>query len=237
MKNNLKTLRLNANLTQEQLAELIGTKKQYVSSLETGARNISKIRADTMERICSVLNCDSKDLFVTTHFEFNNDGKMIIDGLYYDKRMINNYIIDIGGEYFIAPNNVIYKNRKHEETLSDMLKPMFGRLEDNAMELDDYMYVFLDCVPRRGFDVKLGRAITEQEFGELRERFNLDESNTTSEFETSKGGFYGKSAEKYFTAVQIKISAEEAFSLQRELNEKGIEASNGSPEKVTIRVK
>ena len=40
MKSNLKELRLNAGLTQEQLAELAGTKKQYISSLETGIRDI-----------------------------------------------------------------------------------------------------------------------------------------------------------------------------------------------------
>ncbi len=237
MKNNLKELRSKRGLTQEQLADLVGTTKQYISMLESGNRDISKVRMEIVNQICSVLGCGIDDIFSTAEFEFNNEGKLIVDNLYLDDRFPNNYIIEINNSYFIAPNNVTYGNRVPSLKISDMLKPMYGRLEKDAMELADYMYVFLDCVPKRGFNVKVGRAITREEFAELKSRFNLDETNTTDEFETSKGGFYGKSAEKYFTAVQIKISAEEAFSLERELNEKGIEASNGSPERVTIRVK
>lgn len=237
MKNNLKEFRLKANLTQEQLASLIGTQKQYISSLETGNRDISKIRTDTMERICLALGCETKDLFSTTAFEYNEDGKLIVDNLYLDSRLPNNYIIEIEDEYFIAPNLVAYKTKKSSEKTSGMLRPMFGKLSNNAMELDNYMYVLLDCVPRKGFEVKLGRAITEQEFSELKERFNLNEDSMTSEFETSTGNLLGKSATKYFTAIQIKVDENEAISLQNELQSKGIEAINCNVGLVNIRVK
>ena len=237
MKNNLKELRLNAGLTQEQLAELAGTKKQYISSLETGIRDITKIRADTMERLCSALGCSSEDLFVKANFEFDDEGKLIIDNLYFDSRMPNNYVIEIDGDYFIAPMNMAYRNRPKNKTIADMLKPSMRPVAESAMELAQYNYIFLDCVPRGGFVIPLGRAITEEELSELKERFNLTEDNMTSEFETSVGAIYGKKAKKTYTAIQIKVNADEAISLESELQEKGIEARNGSPERVNIRVK
>lgn len=237
MKNNLKELRSKRGLTQEQLANLVGTTKQYISMLESGNRDISKVRMEIVNQICSVLGCGIDDIFSTAEFEFNNEGKLIVDNIYLDDRFPNNFIIEINNSYFIAPNNVVYGNRAPSLKISDMLKPMYGRLEDDAMELWDYMYVFLDCVPRKGFNVKLGRAITENEFLELKERFNLNESNTTSEFETSKGSFYGKSATKYYTAIQIKVDSDKAIPLEYELKNKGIEADNCNVGLVNIRVK
>ena len=83
----------------------------------------------------------------------------------------------------------------------------------------------------------MGRAITEDEFLELKKRFNLNESNTTSEFETSKGSFYGKSATKYYTTIQIKVDSDKAIQLEYELRNKGIEADNSNIGLVNIRVR
>ena len=237
MKNNLKEIRTNMRLTQEQLAGMVGTTKQYISMLESGNRDISKVRMEIVERICGILGCRLDDILTTVAFEFDDEGKLIIDNLYLDNRFPNNYIVEICNNYFIAPNNIIYKNRTEGKNVSDMLKPMYGRLEKYAMEMGDYVYVFLGCVPRKGFNVKLGRAITENEFLELKERFNLNESNTTSEFETSKGSFYGKSATKYYTAIQIKVDSDKAIPLEYELRNKGIEVDNCNVGLVNIRVK
>ena len=237
MKNNLKEIRTNVGLTQEQLAGMVGTTKQYISMLESGNRDISKVRMEIVEKICGILGCRLDDILTTVEFELDEEGKLIIDNPYLDNRFPNNYIVEICNNYFIAPNSIIYKNRIEGKNISDMLKPMYGRLEKYAMEMGDYMYVFLGCVPRKGFNVKLGRAITENEFLELKERFNLNESNTTSEFETSKGSFYGKSATKYYTAIQIKVDSDKAIPLEYELSNKGIEADNCNVGLVNIRVK
>ena len=77
-KNNVKKIRTAAGLTQEELATMIGSSKQYISSLERGERNINQIRADTMQRLCSALNCNSDDLIIIkSEFECDDEGKLI----------------------------------------------------------------------------------------------------------------------------------------------------------------
>ena len=237
MKNHLKEIRTNAGLTQEQLAIMVGTTKQYISMLESGNRDISKVRMEIVEKICGILGCRLDDILTTVEFEFDDEGKLIIDNLYFDSRMPNNYVIEIDGDYFIAPMNMAYRNRPKNKTIADMLKPSMRPVAESAMKLAQYNYIFLDCVPRGGFVIPLGRAITEEELSELKERFNLTEDNITSEFETSVGAIYGEKAKKTYTAIQIKVNADEAISLESELQQKGIEARNGSPERVNIRVK
>ena len=61
MKNNLKELRQQMGLTQQELANLIGTQKQYISNLETGIRNLDGIRSETLQKLCSALNCTPED--------------------------------------------------------------------------------------------------------------------------------------------------------------------------------
>ena len=55
--NNLKDLRQQAGLTQEQLAQAAGLSKNYISQLERGTRSVDKMQYDTMQRICAALNC------------------------------------------------------------------------------------------------------------------------------------------------------------------------------------
>lgn len=53
MKNNISAARKAKGFTQDQLAELIGVKKSYVSKLETGYHIM---RADRLKQIADVLN-------------------------------------------------------------------------------------------------------------------------------------------------------------------------------------
>lgn len=55
--NNLKNLRQQAGLTQEQLADAAGLSKNYISQLERETRSVDKMQYDTMQRICAALNC------------------------------------------------------------------------------------------------------------------------------------------------------------------------------------
>ncbi len=56
---NIRWLRVKANLSQEELADLSGLHRTYVGSVERGERNIS---IDNMERLASALNIDIKEL-------------------------------------------------------------------------------------------------------------------------------------------------------------------------------
>lgn len=57
---NIKNIRKELNLTQEQFAEKIGINSQFLSQVETGKIGIS---IDTAISICKVANCSSVRLF------------------------------------------------------------------------------------------------------------------------------------------------------------------------------
>lgn len=234
--NKLKEIRNKVGLTQEQLAAAIGSSKSYISQLESGARNIRQIRTDTMQRLCAVLNCTADDLMIDTDFEFNEDGKLIVDGLYYDKRLPNNFVAEIDGEYFLTPSLAVFAATKDSKSIQEQLRPMATKVAVSAMPLGEYVYPMLNCVPRQGFTIELLRAITAEEFEELVNRFNLTEEDISGEFVSEKGGFYGKSAKKTFTAKQIRVENGQAIPLEEELRNKGIEAANIAPGRVNIRV-
>lgn len=62
VKNNLKSLRKKTNLTQDELGQAIGSNKQYISRLESGTRDLSKVRVETAMKICEALHCSLDEL-------------------------------------------------------------------------------------------------------------------------------------------------------------------------------
>ena len=58
--NRIRRLRLQRGLTQEELAELMGTSQAAVAMWETGAR---MPRADKLPKLAKVLGCSVSDLF------------------------------------------------------------------------------------------------------------------------------------------------------------------------------
>ncbi|VVC75723.1 HTH-type transcriptional regulator SinR [Aquicella siphonis] len=56
---NLRRLRESKNISQENLANLAGLHRTYVSSVERGERNIS---IDSMEKLANALNVDIREL-------------------------------------------------------------------------------------------------------------------------------------------------------------------------------
>lgn len=59
--NNLKKYRLNANLTQEQLAEIVGIHATYVGKLESGKNNPSVKMLYKITRALKITFCDIFD--------------------------------------------------------------------------------------------------------------------------------------------------------------------------------
>ena len=231
MKNNLKAVRTNAGLTQEQLADMIGTSKTYISQLESDTRNISQIRQDTMARLCSALNCTVDDIIVKAEMEYDEEGRLVVDELFANGASM---VARIEKDYFSFPSGV---SRMNGEEIAKSMKymPNFKPLrKTNAAK---YLYLLYNCVPRKGFSIPVGRAILPEEFEEIRKRFNLTDDDISSEFVDTRGGIYGKKYAKTFTAVQIKIPEFSAIPLEEELKNKGIEAGNTAPGRVNIRVK
>lgn len=60
--NNLKKIRTLKGLTQQQLAEKVDCKNQYISDIERGIRNINSIQWGTLDKICKALDCSIYDL-------------------------------------------------------------------------------------------------------------------------------------------------------------------------------
>ena len=233
MKNNLKEIRIQAGLTQEQLADAMGTSKTYISQLENGTRNIDTIRQSTMQKLCSALNCTPEDLIVPLEFEYDEDGKLIIDSAWHDPHFPTGYVILIENSAFLLPMGRNYNNG---ETASKVMRPLkFYTKDKHTEKIRDYEYVFIPCVPRNGFDVKLGRAITEEELSLIRKKYNITDNDISGEFEDTKGKIYGKYAKSY-TCVQVRVDASIAIGLESELVSMGIEAGNISPGRVNIRV-
>lgn len=233
MKNNLKEVRTQAGMTQEQLAESIGTSKAYISQLENGTRNIDTIRQSTMSKLCAALNCNPEDLIVPIEFQYDEDGKLIIDSAWHDPHFPAGYVILIDGNAFLLPMGRNYKNG---EDAVKVMRPLKFYTKDNHTEkIKNYEYPFIPCIPKDGFDIKLGRAITSEELIKIREEYNITDDDISGTFEDVKGAIYGKYAKTY-TCVQVRVDNNKAIPLEGQLVEMGIEAGNIAPGRVNIRI-
>ena len=79
MKNYIKEYRIKKNLTQEQLAELIGTSKVQISRLETGER---RLNMDWIEKIAKALGVQEGALICDMHETGNNYNKEILADIF-----------------------------------------------------------------------------------------------------------------------------------------------------------
>lgn len=234
MKNNLREVRTQAGMTQEQLAESIGTSKAYISQLENGARNIDTIRQSTMSKLCAALNCSPENLIVPIEFEYDEDGKLIIDSAWHDPHFPTGYVLLIDGDAFLLPMG---RNYNSGEDAVKIMRPLkfYTKDDKHTSKVRNYEYPFIPCVPRNGFEIKLGRAITSEELNRIREEYHITDDDISGEFETVKGKLYGKYAKTY-TCVQVRVNNSKAISLEERLMKIGIEAANIAPGRVNIRV-
>ena len=234
MKNNLKEIRIQVGLTQEQLADTMGTSKTYISQLENGTRNIDTIRQSTMQKLCAALNCTPEDLIVPLEFEYDEEGKLIIDSAWHDPHFPTGYVLFIEENAFLLPMG---RNYNSGEDAVRVLRPLkfYTKNGDQTTKIKNYEYPFIPCVPRNGFDIKLGRAITNEELSHIREEYHITDNDITGTFEDVKGKLYGKYAKTY-ACVQVRVDATQAIGLESKLINLGIEAGNIAPGRVNIRV-
>lgn len=233
MKNNLREVRTRIGMTQERLAESIGTSKAYISQLENGTRNIDMIRQSTMSKLCAALNCKPEDLIVPTEFMYDEDGKLIVDSAWHDPHFPTGYVLLIDGEAFLLPMGRNYNNGA---AAVKVMRPLrFYSKDHHTKKIKDYEYPFIPCVPKNGFDVQVGRAITGEELSNIREEYNITDDDISGTFEDVKGKIYGKYA-KVYTCVQVKVDNTKAIPLEEQLTKMGIEAGNIAPGRVNIRI-
>lgn len=233
MKNNLKEVRIQAGMTQEQLAESIGTSKAYISQLENGARNVDTIRQSTMSKLCAALNCNPEDLIAPIEFKYDEDGKLIIDSAWHDPHFPTGYVLIINDAAYLLPMGRNYKSGVDAVKVMHLLR--FYTKGDRAEKIKAYEYPFIPCVPKSGFDIRLGRAITEEELDDIRKEYSITDDDISGKFDDVKGRIYGKYAKTY-TCVQVRVDNNKAISLEERLLKMGIEAGNIAPGRVNIRV-
>lgn len=233
MKNNLKEVRIQAGMTQEQLAESIGTSKAYISQLENGARNIDTIRQSTMSKLCAALNCNPEDLIAPIEFKYDEDGKLIIDSAWHDPHFPTGYVLIIDDAAYLLPMGRNYKSGVDAVKVMHLLR--FYTKGDRAEKIKAYEYPFIPCIPKNGFDIRLGRAITEEELDAIRKEYSITDDDISGKFDDVKGRIYGKYAKTY-TCVQVRVDNNKAISLEERLLKMGIEAGNIAPGRVNIRV-
>lgn len=162
-------------------------------------------------------------------FEYKND-LLIVDELIYDPAYPTDVVIRIDGEYYMI-NTAEARNRPIKN-IRPYKKPVCNNWYRGTY---DWQFLSNGLIPRDGFKVNIGRAITAEELREIVERYGLTDAEISKEFDDMIGGIYGEEFAKTFKAIQVKVPANEAISLEDELKAKGIQAGNVAPGRVNIR--
>lgn len=162
-------------------------------------------------------------------FEYKND-LLIVDELIYDPAYPTDVVIRIDGEYYMI-NTAEARNRPIKN-IRPYKKPVCNNWYRGT---HDWQFLINGLIPRDGFKVNIGRAITAEELQEIVERYGLTDAEISKEFDDMIGGIYGEEFAKTFKAIQVKVPANEAISLEDELKAKGIQAGNVAPGRVNIR--
>ena len=185
--NNIKELRIRASMTQQNLANLLKVTRQYVSAIESGKEKISAV---TIAKLQSIFNCTEEEIVKQAKIEYDEDGRLIVDCIWYDPRIPNSVVIQIENSYFLLPT---YYAHNRDKAIDKNLTPMPTKLSTNATEIIQWYYIFLyNCTKRNGFNVEIGRAIKDEELEELKINLNLSEKDISKEFIDTNGKAFGK---------------------------------------------
>ena len=76
----------------------------------------------------------------------------------------------------------------------------------------------------------------DEEFDELKQKFNLTEDDISEPFEFKKGAIFGEKYEIKYTCLQIQLDNKDAMEMEQKLKEKGIEAANIAADRLNIRI-
>lgn len=163
--------------------------------------------------------------------ENKKDKKIIVDCAYWYNTYPGKIIAELDGKMYLIPT----RNRK-SNNLSDF-RTVKQVIEKECMrELPDYDYIAWGLEKRSGYNITLGRAITENELEKLKNELELTDNDMSSKpFEVKKGAIYGEYAKKYM-CINIRVPENKAINIEQKLKSKGIEAANINDQIVQIRV-
>lgn len=163
-------------------------------------------------------------------FQYEND-LLIVDELIYDPSLPTSIVVKIDNNYYMINNS-----RNQKPIPQNIIRPYNRNVSDKwRRAMFDHEFYFANLMPRGGFKVPLGRAITREELQEICGRYGLTAEDISKEFDDKIGMLYGKEYEKEYKAIRVKVPIEEALKLEYELQEKGIQANSVAPGTVNIR--
>lgn len=157
---------------------------------------------------------------------------LVVDGAYRVMGYSGDIVVKIDDEFYLLPA----LNR----TSNDLTK--FKKLPESIVknkelhELLDFEYVTKELEKKSGYEIKVGRAITDEEFDELKQKFNLTEDDISEPFEFKKGAIFWEKYEIKYTCLQIQLDNKDAMEMEQKLKEKGIEAANIAADRLNIRI-
>lgn len=167
---------------------------------------------------------------------YNEDGKLIVDSVWRDSHYPNNYIVIISDSAFLLSADRYYPDGQHAAQDLHYLKYYrFNPKNECMARLQQYAYIYTGCVPKEGFHVYIGRAITDEELNHLITDYHLTSEDISERFEATTGEIYGKYAKTY-TSIQVAIDNGKVIELEQKLRKLGIEAANIAPGRVNIRI-
>lgn len=144
-------------------------------------------------------------------------------------------------EAIYSPEGIFFRVGSQAYRLAPAGARPVARIPVVGAPFEGYAYKMEGLYPRDGYDqfcCPLGNAITAEEFAELRAEYGLGDDDISAPFDAVHRGCFGAPPEYNipYMAIQIAVPACKAIPLERRLRDMGIEACNGSPGRVTIRI-
>lgn len=157
---------------------------------------------------------------------------LMVDGAYRVMGYSGDIVVKIDDEFYLLPalnrtSNDLTKFKKLPKTIVE---------NKELHELLDFEYVTKELEKKSGYEIKVGRAITDEEFDELKQKFNLTEDDISEPFKLKKGAIFGEKYEIKYTCLQIQLDNKDAIEMEQKLKEKGIEAANIAADRLNIRI-
>ena len=200
--NNIKELRIRASMTQQNLANLLKVTRQYVSAIESGKEKLSAV---TIAKLQSIFNCTEEEIVKQAKIEYDEDGRLIVDCIWYDPRIPNSVVIQIENSYFLLPS---YYGYNRDKAIDKNLIPMPTKLSTNATEIIQWYYIYLyNCTKRNGFNIEIGRdtLLNVQELKEAIVRKGYTQSDIANKIGISSKTFGNRLKKGSFRSDEIEL--------------------------------
>lgn len=169
--------------------------------------------------------------------EYNSQGDLIVDGIYVDARYQTGRIVKIGESYYMFCGTMMYESG---QAFAKALRPLPNYKAPECLEMVSSRLAMMcnHCVYRSTPEdfPSLGRAITSGELSQLIDAGTIVPAG--EEFEAYVFGIEnGEETRSPYTAQSFTAETLDVLSIETDLKKEGIQAYNGAPGMITIRIR